>query len=307
MFIPNLKEHLGYVGLHELHDKISAFRRLPINRLSREELCKEISDVLCFETPNGQCAVLTPAGGSYPAGTRFFRVRSLEPDDTKFPLRDMRIESDAWNPPTHVVRQGRLNREGESLLYTSPINPKTAVEEMKIPDDTNFSLIVYEALADIKVASIGITPDHPDLDRDEMLKLRMLNDFLAHEFTRDVGIGTEFLYRTSEIIAKNYYDLPPAMQDAWCYPSIADKPSVNVCFRPKVAHQKLRLLGVQIGTCKRERGDMLFNIKCIASGFNNSGLFIYHRIGSDVQRDVFPEIQVQEPNQGMQPTPERRG
>lgn len=307
MFIPNLKQHLGYVSLHKLHDKISSFRQLPIKRLSREQLCNEISNVLCFETPNGKSAVLTPAVGSYPAGTRFFRVRSLERDDTKFPLKDMRLVSDAWNPPAHVVRQGRLNREKESLLYTSPINPKTAVEEMKIPDDTYFSLIVYEALTDIKVASIGITPDLPDLDRNEMLKLRMLNDFLAHEFTRDVGIGTEFLYRTSEIIAKDYYDLPPSMQDAWCYPSIADKPSVNVCFRPEVARQSLRLLGVQVGTCKRERNDMLFNIKCIASGFNEDGFFIYHRVGSEVQRSVFPEIQVQKSNQSIQSMPEIRG
>lgn len=297
MFQFDIKQHLGFVDLHELHTKISAFRQLPIRKISREELCREISNVLCFDTPSGKAAVLTPGGGSYPAGTRFYRVRTLKPDDTKIPLRDMRVEADAWNPPAHIVGQGRLNRDGESLLYTSPLNPKIAVEEMKIKDGGNFSLIVYEALDEVKVASIGITPDMPDLDRDEMLKLRMLNDFLVHEFTRDVGVGTEYLYRISEIIAKDYYDLPPAMQDAWCYPSVAEKPSVNVCFRPEVAREKLRLVGVQIGTCKREEESMQFCIKCIASGFDDAGIFQYHPIGSEVQRSVFPEIQLQEPNQ----------
>jgi hypothetical protein len=129
---------------HELQDKICAFRRLPVRRLTREELCEEISNVLCFETPNGKISLLTPGMGFYPPGTRFFRVRALKTDDSKIPLRDMRVELDAWNPPAHVVGQGRLNRMGESLLYTSPVNPKVAVEEMKIDDGSNFFLIVYE-------------------------------------------------------------------------------------------------------------------------------------------------------------------
>lgn len=294
MFVPSLKEHLRFVDLHELHDKISAFRRLSFQKLSREQLSKEISDVLCFKTPRGQCAVLTPASSSYPARTRFFRVRKLMSDDTRFPLRDMRVEADVWSPPANVVRKGRLNREGESLLYTSPINPKVAVEEMKIPDGENFSLIVYEAVEEIKVACIGITPELPELDRNELLKLRMLNDFLAHEFTRDVGSGTEYLYKISEIIAKDYYDLPQDMQDAWCYPSIAEKPSVNVCFRPEVARKKLRLLGVQIGTCKREGDDMSFTVKCTASGFDRNGVFVYYNFACDARKDPFPLILLQD-------------
>ncbi|MBD9381145.1 hypothetical protein IB258_07830 [Achromobacter sp. ACM02] len=205
-------------------------------------------------------------------------------------MKGMRVESDAWSPPAHVVGAGRLNRVGEPLLYTSPGNPTVAVEEMKIPDGENFSLIVYEALEDIRVSTIGVTPDLPNLNKDEVLKLRMLNDFLAHEFTRDVGVGTEYLYNISDVIAKDYFDLPPQMQDAWCYPSVAARPAANVCFRPDLAKRKLRLVGVQINTCNRDQNGMRFQVKCIASGFDGDGVFCYHSIGSDVQRVVFPDI-----------------
>jgi hypothetical protein len=145
---------------------------------------------------------------------------------------------------------------------------------------------------EIKVSSIGVNSWLPDLNKEENLKLRLLNDFLTHEFTRDVGVGTEYLYQISEIIAKEYFDLPPEIQHAWCYPSVVEKPSMNVCFRPQVARRKLRLLGVQIATCKRENKDMLFSVKCIASGFNGDGVFRYRQIGSEVQRLVFPGIQI---------------
>lgn len=288
----NLKEHLRYVDATELQEKISAFRRLPIKRLSRIEIARHIADVLCFDTPRGKAALLTPRVSSYPAGTRFYRVRALDANDTQLPLRGMRTESDAWNPPPHVVRLGRLNREGESLLYTSPVFPHVAVEEMKIPAGDYFSLIVYEALEQIRVTTIGVAPAIPDLSKDETLKQRMLNDFLVHEFTRDVGIGTEYLYNISDTIVKDYFDLPPDIQDAWCYPSVAERPSVNVCFRPDTARRKLRLVGVQIASCTRDLDGMGLHIKCIASGFDAHGVFRYHAIGSEKQREIFPEIQV---------------
>lgn len=290
MFDINLKQHLTFVDANALHAKICAFRNLPIRRLTRREITRHLEDVLCFDTPDGKAAILTPGVSLYPARSRFYRVRKLRPDDTKLPLRDMRTEADAWNPPAHVVRQGRLNREGESLLYTSPLNPKIAVEEMKIPDGDHFALIVYEAIEDIRVVTIGITPELPDLSKDEELKLRMLNDFLVHEFVRDVGEGTEYLYNVSEIIAKDYFELPPAIQDAWCYPSVAERPAFNVCFRPPVAKQKLHLVGVQIASCIRGTSGISFYVKCVASGFDHNGVFRYYPVGSAEQMRLFPEI-----------------
>jgi len=290
-FEKKLKKHLSFVDAGYLIDKIREFRELPIKGMTKQEVATAVNKVLCFETPSGMTAILNPPIMTYPKGTRFYRVRTLDQTDTIIPLRDMKTESDAWNPPAQFVKAGRLNIEGESLLYTAPINPRVAIEEMKIADNSNFALIVYESTHDINVATIGINQEISGLNSEEKLKMSLINDFLTHEFTRDVGIGTEYLYKISETIIKDYFDLPPQIQDAWCYPSVAEKRSFNVCFRPENAKQKLRLVGVQIVSFQRQGDAGLVNAKCIASGFVHNGVFQYHEIGSDAQREAFPEIQ----------------
>jgi len=123
--------------------------------------------------------------------------------------------------------------------------------------------------------------------------MRLISNFLNDEFTRDVGTGTEFLYRTSERIVKDYFDLPPrVVQDAWCYPSVASKPSVNVCFRPEIAKELLELKGVQICNVKRDNNQYLFNCQAIATGFDEEKRFKYYSIDHPICKEIFPEIQI---------------
>lgn len=283
------KNFLKYVDISYLHDKICKFRDLDFKQMSYHEVQSAISNVITFNTPNGDICVLNPMNGSYPIGTRFYRVRSLPEDDKLLPLRTMSKLVDCWEPPEHIVMAGRLNRDKESLLYTSPISPITAIEEMKIKDNQLFSLIVYEALEEINVTIIGQTPKLDGLNYDEILKVRMIQDFLKHEFIRDVGIGTEYLYRISESITKDYFDLPPDIQDAWCYPSVAKKGSVNVCFR-KNKRKKLKFIGTQITSITRENDNYLFRPRLIATTSEKNFNLSYHKIGSEVQKELFPEI-----------------
>jgi hypothetical protein len=219
----DLKDFLKYVDTSQLHEKICQFRDLDFKRISYEEIQNAISKVINFDTPYENISILTPVNVSYPIGTRFYRVRTIPGSDIVLPLsdRDLPLKtmcklSDCWEPPENIVRSGRLNRDNEALLYTSPQAP-VAVEEMKIPNNELFSLIVYEATEKINVTKIGSVPNIEGLNQDEMLKVRVIQDFLRHEFTRDVGSGTEYLYRISESITKDYFDLPPDFQDAWCY------------------------------------------------------------------------------------------
>lgn len=280
-----LKQHLARVDVRVLAEKVRRFRRLNFRKLTYAEIQSEITSVLCFDDH----AVLMPLTGTYPIDTRFYRIRRLSVDDRTFPLRGMRVEADAWNPP--APSKGRLNKDRESLLYTSPMNVGIAIEEMRIPEGEIFSLIVYRAKAPINVAQIGMGHVPDELGNDERHKMELLNDFLEHEFTREVGQGTEHLYQISEIIAKDYYDLPPDFQDAWCYPSVAERGGVNVAFRPDKAREKLELLGVQFGSHK---GGMM-EIKVAAIGLGPDGVFQYHAVGSKAMTRVFPEIQFTAP------------
>ncbi|WP_223532038.1 hypothetical protein [Pseudomonas sp. BF-R-30] len=256
--------------------------------MSYSDIREAIIKVICFETPTGKRTMLRPISAHYPAGTLFYRVRKIPIDDTNLPLKSMSKESDCWEPPSHIVDVGRLNKKGEALLYTSPINPTVAFDEMKINDDELFSLIIYEATEQINVTVIGATPPLEDFSKENQLKLRMIQDFLRHEFIRDVGIGTEFLYQISESIAKNWFDLPPVLHDAWCYPSIANKGAYNVCFKPE-EKQKLNLRGVQIGSITRDHG-YNFDLRFTAKKSDQNETLIYYAPTSEESISSFPNV-----------------
>lgn len=284
-----LKDFLKYVDLAELHDKICHFRDIDFKKISYQEVQAAITKVITFKTPFGSECVLPSMRSSYPVGTRFYRVRTLPEDDQNLPFRAMSKVADCWEPPESISRVGRLNRENESLLYTAPISPIVAIEEMKISDNELFSLIVYEAVQPINVTIIGAKPVTEGLTREETLKVRMIQDFLKHEFIRDVGYGTEYLYRISESIVKDYFDLPPSIQDAWCYPSVAKKGYCNVCFR-KERRSGLKLLGSQIVSIAREGDKCLFDVKWVAFESEDGVNLEYHQGGSDLVKLTFPEI-----------------
>ena len=289
------KAFLQCVDAGELHSRISKFRRLNFRSMSYDEVDRAICDVVMFDTAEGKGGLFHPVSSRYPAGTHFYRVRAIPKDDHMVPLRAMSKVGDCWEPPRETVQIGRLNREGEPLLYTSPSNPLVAIDEAKIADGERCSLIVYEAVEDVKVTVIGGDLDIDCLDENDALKLNMIQGFLRDEFTRDVGRGTEYLYRISEVIAKVYFDLPPVMHDAWCYPSMADKTCWNVAFRPRDRH-RLRLIGVQIVKPDRQRDESrMLRVEVVATAMEGNDDLAYFRIGSPEQPQHFPEITQDEP------------
>ena len=213
-------------------------------------------------------------------------------NDHYIPLKALSKKQDAWNAPEIFCKLGRLNKEGESLLYTVPQIPFIAVEEMKVQDNEWFLLIVYESVKDIKANVIGTWDDSEEFSEDENLKMRMINNTLGMIFTKDVGEGTEFLYRASERIAKDYFDLPKEIQDAWCYPSVAAKKGYNVCFRPEVASEVLSLVGVQVCKVCRIGGDYQFICPLIAIWEERKNMYEYYPVNSKECGRLFPEIQI---------------
>lgn len=285
----DIEKHLSFVDIAELQDKISNFRDLNFRKMNYADVKKEVAKVISFKTSKGEQALLPTQISTYPKGTKFFRIRPIPSDDRSLPLKTMGTIADCWEAPADIVKAGRLNRENEPLLYTAPMNPEIAVEELKIADNELFSLIVYEATEDIKVTLIGVPHDNEGLSEESSLKMRMIQDFLKHEFIRDVGAGTEYLYRISESIVKDYFDLPPDVQDGWCYPSVAQKGTYNACFRPSIK-VKIKLLGVQIAFVNRIDDSYQFGIKLIAKPSSNDVDLSYHQIGSLEQKELFPEI-----------------
>lgn len=289
---------LSKISIEDIEKKRESFYLLNFKKMSDEELFNAIMNTISFDIDGSgtQQSMLLPRGSTYPIGTRFFKIRSLTAEDHYIPLLAMSKEQDAWNAPEEKCKIGRINKEGESLLYTSPQNPNICVEEMGINDDERFCLIVYEAVKDIQTTLIGIWENSLDYTQEENLKMRMITNILKDLFTRDVGKGTEYWYRVSERIAKDYYDLPREMQDGWCYPSIAAKLGYNVCFRPEVAKEVLRLVGVQICTVKRMNDNYMYSCQAIAVWNDNKQIFDFFPVSSPICRILFPEIQIKKEN-----------
>lgn len=268
-----------------LMGKIAKFRKLNIARMSDDEINRAILDVLCWE---GVFSCYTNLR-TYPKGTKFFRVKKL--DGTCIPNSRFKEYQDYWETnPQYLKKYGRLNKPGESLLYVSP-DLRCSMAEVHIKENEPFVAIQYTARSDVKVNMIGGEFNYEQLGvYDEKVQLihEMYNSFLRDEFSRDVGEGTEYLYRVSEKIAKDYFELPPRIvQDAWAYSSIQDKEKYNVCFRPDIAHDILELDGAMI--CKLNES-MELGVFCVAIGSDTDGKILFYPVGSEEQKQVFPEI-----------------
>lgn len=281
-----VESFLSRINPNEILDKIRKFRSLNFQNMSYHELEKAISNVLMWE----DIFCYIPNICSYPTNTSFYRVRKLK--GTNIPFENFKNYNDFWEPPSSCVTNlGRLNKAGESLLYVTPMDPTVPLKEMRITEGDNYVLIKYTSVNEIKVNIIGGEYNYEKLgitDDVAILNNNLLNDFLRDEFSRDVGRGTEYLYKISEIIAKWYFDLPPSdVQDAWAYSSVHDKSKLNVCFRPELAHKLLHLHGGLI--CKKDGSDQI-KVYCIAVCSGKGDIISYYHIGSEQQKRLFPEI-----------------
>ena len=231
------------IDLLKLTNQITRFRRLDFHKMGYNELFNEIIKALLYD---GKFRYLTEIR-TIQKDSKLYRVRRFT--GTKLENVCIKKVQDCWNPPSEVVNEiGRLNKERESLLYTSLGNPTIAMDEMGVQDGNLCALIVYNVEEDIKVNCIGMDYEQMGIKDDKVILVNEIyKNFLSDEFSREVGKGTEHLYRISEIIAKGYFDLPPRIvQDAWGYPSVKNKQSLNICFRPEIAREVLKLEAVLI-------------------------------------------------------------
>ncbi len=280
------EKFIASIDTNELITRIRRFRSLNIKRMTDLEISNAVLEVLTYNDE----FVFRPILGNYDKGTVFYRVRRLE--NMEFPNSKLNEYSDFWEPPSHVVKKrGRLNKEGESLLYVSPGDPKVPINELKIKEGEFYALIIYEATDIVKTNFIGLYLDGRDLEISNeraIINNNLIIDFLRDEFSRDVGVGTEYLYKVSELIAKDYFDLPPEIvQDAWGYSSVHDKSKYNLCFRPEIAHKLLKLKGALL--CLKDDTDYIL-VKSIGICTSTVHLAEIHPLGSKKQKQYFPEL-----------------
>ena len=286
----NPKDHISFIFSHisisEIEQKISNFQKIDLNNISDKDLDTAIAEVMNIEFEGQKMQIFLPQGCSYNVGTRFYRTRIVNTQE----LEQFSTIGAYWNPPKeYITKPGRLNKAHESLLYTS-LNPATTFSELKIQSNQTIALIVYEALEPIKMNIIGAETTIRDLNEDDIRKYQLYNNFLREEFTKEVQPGLEYYYRVSEYIAKFYFDLPPRdVQDAWMYPSVASSGEYNVCFRPEIAKEVLKFVGVIFGRLIKLNDNTLFQSLLIGTA-NSENNMSFTQYNPKLMEALFPEF-----------------
>lgn len=262
-----------------IKDRIAKFREQAVKGLSEKECVKAISTIF------GNVYSFPTEMRRYPADTTFHRVRIIPEDDTEFPLRTISNLTDAWEPPPSFVKvQGRLNSVNQSILYCCPNDFNLAIDEARARSSKFIAVMVYKSKRPLNVAVIGdfAAAGFPKSDQ-----TRLFYSFLEEEFARVADEGKEGVYSITRAIADTFFNLPE--QDAWCYRSVQSPAKFNVAFLPGKPRACLNLSGVLICDLKNSRSEAL-NVKLVCDFDTSTGEARYHRIGSEEQKRIFPEI-----------------
>lgn len=218
--------------------------------------------------------------GRYPIGTFFWRCRAFDDEAELKPA--FTSHTGAWEPPAAArPSAGRVNRAGESLLYTCAVWPTAAPSEARVTDGAPFALMKYVAVREVTVADIRATSTFAPLS-----PAAQTAQAAVLKFYRDVfyGAGDEpGCYVLSELVAKDFFDLPN--QDAWMYESVLARGELNVAFRADRAHDALRLVGVALQRSRDPRG-----VSAHTFGAVDGASFVWGPMGSPQQLDAFADF-----------------
>jgi hypothetical protein len=281
------KKYLSQLDTAHFLNNISAFRDLNFKRLSYKEVKSAIEELFyVIDEHNQQYCGLIQERTVYSKGTSFYRTRRIDDSDCKIPLTTITQERDLWCPSRDMIKMQRVNLENEQILYTTPKFPRIAIEETKVPDRGRFILLQYDAVEDISVILVGLRANVDGLNKDEQVKHNLINAFMRDEFTREVGTGTEYLYKISNCLAKEFYGFLPGFADAWCYPSVVDKKNCNVCLQEKIAKKKMIMKGFYI--CQKIDVANGFEIETDFVGRFIAGRFSYEKLSAGVVSEQLP-------------------
>lgn len=286
---------LEYADINKLKEKIRVFQNIDVKTMSDKDLEKSIFEVLSIKADGDVMLSTTLSEYSlFRIGRRFYRVRKLKNMD--MPNSDLKNVAAYWNPPKKYVKHyGRLNKPGESLLYTA-LNPYTAICETNLAAGDPFVLCIYEAIKPLRFSWIGGRTNYDFngiKDRKTIEYLEIIRRFLIDEFTRIVPKGQEFLYRITETIVKNYYTFPE--DNGWRYPSIKNNFEDNICFHSERVMYNVKLVGAIIAIFNEENEidsqKMKISVENVIVGPNMDTYYTYQsKKGEECMNELFPEF-----------------
>lgn len=230
--MPNLKEEL-----YNPQRVLSAIREYRLMDLRNQDLDSIIDH---FKLIVNQFHLICANIGSVP----LFRTRIIDNGNIHTNKKDV------WCPPAACVKKmGRLNDVNESIFYAA-FDPITAIKETRIKKGDKFSLAIYRIKErdayNLSTINLGLPRPIDTLSEREQINTMILSDFMFSEFTRHVGLGTEYQYKASCAVSKLLFDIPH--KDSIIYPSMIDYSKRNIALKEASAEERVEL--EQVLTCE---------------------------------------------------------
>lgn len=231
-------EPLNEIDTNELLDRIDQWKNVDLRTISSGELTTKLLSIISSHM----------ASTSTLDRQKLYRVRPLKEGEI------FEIESDVWYPnQKYVSKIGRVNDVGDPMLYCA-LDQNTPVYECGIAEGDWFGLIQYSLKnsAAINLSNVVAQSNYPGVTEKWLINFKIINQFIRTEFTKPVGVGTEYLYRASLKFCRDLFDLPGC--DGFLYPSIASfTEGYNVAIKPESADKKIKFDCVLI--CRLEKFD----------------------------------------------------
>jgi hypothetical protein len=199
-------------------------------------------------------------------GTPLFRAVKHNADEDEF-----KSVNRMYPDPIFLKKLGRANREHRAIFYLSgdcviafhEVGAKAgdviSLLECRPRDDASPVLVPIGIDEMLKQHGVKSGGDFPETavrvqellkhDTDNLLKYRMIDEFLTAEFLKKVGEGQEHEYKTTVAIAELLFSFDTGHQpvDGLAYPSIAgQRGHANVALTPEAFHRLYRPI-----TCQR--------------------------------------------------------
>lgn len=228
----------------EIQNRIRTFERALNSRMTENEISDgllHICDQICIPEKSVM----------WSSSNKFYRARKLDSSDLNR-LKEWK-KNDFWGVPEEkVLDYGRLNRPHESVLYLSS-SPIQTLKEIRFDSSKSIPVVISCFQVKKEFYSVLVGGAYRDSvsseDPNSVAIQNLYTDFFRNEFSKPVGLGTEYLYKLSNAIAKDFYDLPFEFSKAWTYPAVDNVDNVsnyNVAFRSNIASDFINFKGAVV-------------------------------------------------------------
>lgn len=236
------KEYLNKLNEHDLKKRIQRYYLQDRRGWTPEQFRREIYRVLM--APNHKSFTLPNAAITVNRDSYVYRARRIDsPDDIQRTEDVMHVR--------HAASAGRLNKEGESLLYTAD-QMHTAFREVRSRPGDMVSITQFTVTKDFQLTMLGGAGTRNDMPMTHRRKMEAISAFLTTLISQSEKYPDEPDYAETEFVTKDLFDLPPEVFTGWAYPSFVSKKAngMNYAFRPEQAESVLKIDAVILGNIK---------------------------------------------------------